>query len=349
ILSTLRPSSGNITQTVYLIGDAVLLAAVTVHARLAGLETIIRAILIAAGLNVLLGYADLFAYWSGNVTALDIIRNANYGILAEVEINGVKRVIGSFPEASVYGATSLVFLAFCTELWLRGLAPATTFALAMLSLAGVFLALSSSAFFGLGAYFLLLWLRCTWKVSVGKAARQEMAVFLGGPVVALTTVLLLALMPLMAERIADISDRLLFEKFDTASGIERSLWNEYGMKALWDSYLLGAGAGSIRTSSFTIAVLANTGIIGFALMSMYLLGMARAGLAPAANGGYGAYAAAAGWAMIANLTVAAVAGGSMDLGLAFFVFSGVLAAAAAPVARRKPRAAAIHGNNYSYG
>ena len=57
-------------------------------------------------------------------------------------------------------------------------------------------------------------------------------------------------------------DVLIFDKANSDSGVTRGSWNTYAMRNFFDSFGLGVGLGTVRTSSFPIALLSNVGIPG---------------------------------------------------------------------------------------
>ena len=170
MLTLLRPTSGNITQSVYLVANAVLLAAAIAHVRYAnGARAVVRAVYAVIGLNIAFGIADYVTYSQGMSEVMAPIRNANYAQLNEVELYGLKRTVGSFTEGSVYGAASLVCLAFSLELWMRGVRPGFFGMTSLLSLFGLVSSFSSAALGAFGVYMILLWLRALVQLLIGRA------------------------------------------------------------------------------------------------------------------------------------------------------------------------------------
>ena len=64
-------------------------------------------------------------------------------------------------------------------------------------------------------------------------------------------------------------DGMIFNKLSTASGVERSAWNSQALQNVIDTFGFGVGNGSVRASSFPIAVLASLGIIGALMFGMF--------------------------------------------------------------------------------
>ena len=57
----------------------------------------------------------------------------------------------------------------------------------------------------------------------------------------------------------NLIDTMVLNKLSTASGIERSAWNEQALQNFFDTFGFGVGNGSVRASSFPIGVLASLG------------------------------------------------------------------------------------------
>jgi len=323
----LGPSAGNITQSLYLIGDLAVFAAVCAHACGRGLAIVVKAVLAAAAANIGFALADLVTYHMGMPDALEFMRNANYGMLVEAEISGFKRLVGSFSEASAFGGITLVYFAFCFELWLRGVHARASGILTGLSLAAVLAATSSSAYVALGVYAAVILLRGGAGLLAGittkRAAILTVALFIGTVLV----VMALALVPPVWTSLSDFVDRTLFNKLHTQSGIERSLWNAHAMDAFFESGGIGVGVGSVRASSFIVAVLANTGVIGLGLLMPMLASLAYRIVIGSRDRIAEAYAAAGGWACFALLISASLTASSVDLGLLFAINAAIVTAA----------------------
>lgn len=324
----LAPSAGNLTQALYLLGDLAVFAAVVAHAACGGLVTIVRAVLVAATANLVFAVADLITYELAISEAMDFIRNANYGMLVEAEISGFKRLVGSFSEASAFGGVTLVYFAFCFELWLRGVYPRVSGILAALSLLVVLGCTSSSAYVGLGVYATIILLRGLVSLVAGATTRRAAVVTFAVPVSAVLLILALALNPTVWTLLSDFVDQTLLNKLQTQSGIERSLWNEHAMNAFLGSAGLGIGVGSVRASSFIVSVLASTGLIGLTLFAAMLANIVVIVVRGSADRIADGFIAAGGWACFALMSAAGLTSAGVDLGLLFFVNAAIVTSAA---------------------
>jgi hypothetical protein len=88
------------------------------------------------------------------------------------------------------------------------------------------------------------------------------AALLCAPILVAPVVFALLLNDTASEAIRSYLDLLIFNKAQTDSGIQRSSWNIYALQNFFDSYGLGVGLGTVRTSSLPFALLSNVGIPG---------------------------------------------------------------------------------------
>jgi hypothetical protein len=327
-MAQLAPSAGNLTQALYLVGDLAVFAAVMAHAASGGLTTIVRAVLAAAAANLLFAVADLVTYGLALPEAMSFLRNANYEMLVEGDIHGIKRLVGSFSEASAFGGITLAYFAFCFELWLRGVYPRCSGLLALLSFLFVVASTSSSAYVGLAIYAAVILLRCVVSLAAGATTRRAAALTFAIPVSAVLLLLGLALIPSVWTLLAEFVDQTLLSKLQTQSGIERSLWNEHAMAAFFESFALGVGVGSVRASSFFVSILASTGLIGLVLMSVMLVNICVLLVRGSPDRTEAGFIAAGGGACFALMLAAGLTASSVDLGLLFYVNAAIVTSAA---------------------
>jgi hypothetical protein len=99
----LAPTSGNITQAVYFLGDVIcFLVFYDAASRPEGVKTVVNAVIASAAINLGFAAIDIGSYWAGLGGVLDVVRNANYRMLDDATVLGFKRIVGSFPEASTF-------------------------------------------------------------------------------------------------------------------------------------------------------------------------------------------------------------------------------------------------------
>ena len=153
---------------------------------------------------------------------------------------------------------------------------------------------------------------------------QSMWFLAGITIVVPILVLAIALNDETFAYVQDLLDQLLFNKLSSGSGVERSSWNRQGFQNLIDTFGFGVGNGSMRTSSFPIAVLGSLGIVGALIMGLFLVSVFfndRAG--KGSDRLDEAYRDAAQYTCIAWLITQSAAGAMVDLGLPFFLFAAL--------------------------
>lgn len=331
VVSLLAPRASNLTQSAYYIGDLLCFLAIGAHAAVNGALNVAKAILVAAVVNLAFAGADLITYATGTGEMLDVIRNANYRMLNDGEIGGLKRIVGSFSEASSYGYATLGFFAFALELWLRGIWTWVAGAITALLLATLVVSTSSSTYVALGGYGTLLVARCAYRQFQGRATHRSLAVVVAVPSFVLILVLGLMLVPSVWAAVTALTDATLVNKLSSQSGVERTQWNMQALKTFSDTAFMGAGLGSVRASSFATAVLSNIGIAGVVLVFVFLIALFIPVISDRSESRDAAVHKAGASAAFILLLAACVSGTSVSLTLLFSIFAGV---AAAPQAKR---------------
>lgn len=267
-LTAVRPSAGNVTQTLYtLVSFCTALAfAVFIQGReaLAGLRL---AFVAGAAVLIISGFVDIAASNIGASDALDIFRTASYAFLLDNEVLNVRRTTGFMPEASSFG-TACVFwcalLLFTRHIFPRRQIAFVVMPLAVLCALLALLSTSSAAYAALAVSFILFLGDCfinlfSRRSYIRQHTRQELSGVL--MVIVLFTILLLAF-PSIYEFITDMADEIIFNKEKTSSFEERTAWTDAGLAAFFNSFGIGVGVGSIRTSNLFVNILASTGVIG---------------------------------------------------------------------------------------
>ncbi|RYF34049.1 MAG: hypothetical protein EOO38_29760, partial [Cytophagaceae bacterium] len=92
----------------------------------------------------------------------------------------------------------------------------------------------------------------------------------GCPLLLLFFGLVIALNDAASAYVQNIAETMVLSKMSSQSGSERSSWNSQALKVFFDTSGFGAGNGSLRASSFPVAVLACLGFIGGILFAIYL-------------------------------------------------------------------------------
>lgn len=336
IQTPLFPVSSNFNQAVYFLGGVLTFAFVSSMARTnLALHRAAVALLVAAIVNVAIAAVDTLTYAAGAANSLQFLRNAEYAQLFSHEFLGIKRVTGSFPEASAFAGTSIGLFAFAFRLWRGGIKTGMTGPIAIATFVAIIFALSSTGYVALIVYLVCAYARAITGLE-GQIARNRKtagtrATFVSmGPTVALLGAVIVAIRPDILEPVVAIFDNSITQKLGSASGVERMSWNMGGFRAFFETFGLGAGLGSVRTSSFVVGVLANLGLIGALLFGAFFVRLFSARNVERsifADGRAVEYAAAARSGCFAMLVSASLSASSVDLGILFYVMAGMACAA----------------------
>jgi hypothetical protein len=281
------------------------------------------AALLCVALNLVFAAIDLVTFYTNTAEILSFIRNANYGLLNDTELAGSKRIVGSFVEASSFGAMTLGYFAFSGKLWLEGVHPRLTLIFAGLSFGSLLFSTSSTAIIGLGAFLIVAYLHTIFNAVRRPPNPQTWWFIAGAPIAASLVMVAIALNESSSIYVGGLLNELVFNKMSSESGIERSSWNAQGLQNFIDTFGFGVGNGSMRASSFPVSVLASIGVIGALTMGLFLVTVFLSGLKDGANPVRNAYRNAAKYACLAWLIAATVSGALVDLGLPFFAFAAL--------------------------
>ena len=328
----LAPAMSNLTQSIYFIADFVCFVVLSGYASMAGGKKVLgSAAMVCAALNLTFGALDLITYFTNTTELFSFIRNANYALLNDTEVAGLKRIVGSFTEASSFAAATLCYFAFTSRLWLLGVWPRVTSTLAFLSLCALILSTSTTAYVGLAIFLALNYLQALLTTLRRPVTSQMGSFVVVTPLVLAILALMISLNDESAAYVRNFLDGMIFGKLSTASGVERSAWNSQALQNFIDTFGFGVGNGSVRASSFPIAVLASLGIIGSLMFSLFFVTLLFApGVSRQSDPLDDAYCQAGRMACIALLITATIAGALIDLGLSFYVFAALTSARPLP-------------------
>lgn len=275
IMRPLRPTGANVTQLFrFALGVMAFLVFATVMRRRPDTSVVIVALACATGVHAVLGALDVATHMTGTRELMEPIRTANYALAVNHELAGVKRMVGGFPEASAFGYLTLGLFGF----WLYYVFAGGAWRAAPLFLLATTVVLawsaSSSAYVAAGVLMAILGTTALVRlVASRRNARQPvltmwavMVATLIGPVTLFALVILYQTQPAFSS----FFDRLLFDKLQTDSGIERMSWNVQAFRNFLDTNMLGAGMGSVRASNWVVANLASIGLAGTVVFFMFL-------------------------------------------------------------------------------
>lgn len=328
-LVPLRASSNNITQSVYAAGGLVCFIATFAFFRRQSIPaTFINGILIVASVNLGFALADIITHFTHTDFLLNFVRTANYALLTNAEKGGLKRISGTFPEASAFADFTLVLFAVVTSLWLGGIRSQITGILAGLLLVALVLSTSATALVGLAAVLPILSLQSFLASRREPGAGRPVLIVSILASMPLVIFFVLIVMPDLAHNLHDFLDEMLFSKADSQSGRERFMWNAMAYQAFIDTNGFGAGLGSARASSFGLVLLSNIGVFGALLFAIFVVRLLMADIgglhSPSRETSAVVRAGKAG--IITVLISAATSGTVYDLGLMFYVLAGGISA-----------------------
>lgn len=330
----LSPVSGNITQSLYfLLSCLCFFGTSIVLLERRNFIAIRNGFMAWAVLQVVMGFTDLAGKALGAGDVLAPIRTASYALLANVEEAGFWRIVGAYPEASTFGATTLCLLAFTFTYW------RITQERSVLFLAGALLILlvfstSSTAYVGGILVSVPLLISISKSALRDRLAKQDLVLLLMAAAGVLAAIAIYLVNEKAFESFWQLIDTVVLNKATTASGQERAYWNYQSLQSFYDTGGLGVGLGSSRASSWIVAVISQLGIFG-ALMIAALTWAIIRGSALYYRGDLDPEIRATVLSVRACALAALVSGslisGAVDPGIVFFIaLAAILNLSAAP-------------------
>lgn len=314
----LRPVPGNINRSMYLILDCLVFLAICIQLRRGRTGEIRKGLLAFAAINAALGLIDIFGKLAGQGDLLAPIRTASYNMLSNQTAGSFFRIMGGFPEPSAYAAAgALPALGFTLMDW-RTTKSWFSLTLALVLVMLLIFSTSSTAYAGLGIVLGIYGISVGISVLRGRVFVRHLILFAFGWI-ALTVLLALYLYD---ERSLDPAVKMLLNstvyKVDSASGIERGMWNAQSIQNFFDTSGVGVGLGSTRSSSWPISVLAQLGVVGIICFTVAVATLV-AGLLRLQDLGSGALAASASAAALAWIAGSSFGGSNADPNMIFFL------------------------------
>jgi hypothetical protein len=334
----LEPTASNLTQSIYFTGNFVCFFVLCgFGSSHSGQKSLARAALACVILNLVFVVLDLATYSTNTTELLSFIRNSTYSTLSDNELAGYKRIVGSFVEASSFGYWTLGYFAFTLSLWLSGIATSLTLSLSCLSFVALLFSTSTTAYVGVAAFLFIQYVVTAIKLLSRSVGTQRMTFIVAAPFILSVVVVLICLGDSTSAYVGDLLDTMVLNKLSTSSGVERSNWNSQAIQNFLDTFGFGAGNGSVRASSFPIAVIASLGIIGTITYGLFLVTIWSYQKSRADNERVAVQTAARS-ACLAWLIAATASGSFIDLGLPFFAFAALACADLQVSQIRSPRA-----------
>lgn len=319
----LRPGTGNITQLFMMtLSMLAFVAFATLLRARPDAQAVLTALIVATVLNFILGWIDVITATAGLEALLDPIRTANYTMHVTDRMNGIKRMVGGFPEASTFGTFSLGLFAFWLHYWITS-ARSRVAALMLAGSAVVLLRSTSSGAYVALVIYLMSYGAFMLATRIRPSVNQRFAaIVMAGFVLGWMAVLGLFASYQLADPVSAFLDRTLFDKAGSDSGIERMSWNAQAFRNFTDTWLFGAGLGSVRASNWLLACLGSIGLIGTALYLAFLAAVFRMGLPD--RGSEGAAVTASLRTACAALLISSLLTATLpNLGVFFFALAGM--------------------------
>lgn len=320
-LVPLRPTTANVTQTLYLLeGIIIFLVVVALCRRSESTRVISNGIQGITIAHLTLAALDMVDNILGGNLLLGWIRTANYAHLDHAVFAGLPRLVGGFPEASSFGSFTAGLLAFWLMYWRFGgrVRYAPFYILALF--AALILSTSSGSYVAFGGFLVIMLPILLLDALRGRQSARTNGMLSSGVILAPVLVggffLALELIPAFYNYV----DQLVFSKLESDSGVERSAWNRQAMKAFWDSYMMGVGVGSVRGSSFVVSILSTVGIFGTLAFAAFLARLTMCQPDPR-NLEQKSFVGGAKGACLVSFLQASLSASNPDIGMLFFVFA----------------------------
>ena len=329
------PTSSNTNQAVYAIANLVVFCCT---AALARTQALLRAVgmglIVACCANLAFAVIDVVTFQIGQSQLLSFLRNADYAQMYADTFMGMKRITGTFTETSSFSAFTVGLFAYTLRLWRGGIHIRLTGWLSIGLAASIIMATSSTGYVALVVYLIVVYGMALAGIDPatnnlrGFQSRRAMFIALG-PMLALMGAVASAFRPELLTPIFDMFDSSVAQKLTSDSGEERMRWNINGLQNFLETFGIGTGLGSTKTSSFVVSVLGKLGIIGTLLFGWFFWKVFRPGnkmnnihISPEDQ----QYAAAARSACFALILSLSVSHSTLDLSALFYAFAGLACA-----------------------
>jgi hypothetical protein len=266
----LAPSGGNITQTAYLVvGIAAFFSLRILLLDFKNIKTVRSGLFAYVIANVLLGLIDLGGKLAGLGDWLFPIRSAGFALLIDVEASGFWRIAGGYSEASSFAISCLACIAFVFMYW-RWTASKLALFMTLVLFALLLFSTSTTAYVGLAVLVSFAAISVCSTFFTGRMKFHDLLLFTMLLLVSASGLGLYLYNENLYEPLRDLIQTMVFEKANSDSGQERSYWNEISLQNFIETYGLGIGMGSSRSSSWFVSVLSQLGIFGALLFGAIL-------------------------------------------------------------------------------
>jgi hypothetical protein len=337
----LEPTTQNISQLVYMSISVVSALAFSVVLRDEKIKQVtLKAICVGAGVAIFTGFLDFINQFASIDFILEGFRNASYTLLTEAGVgssSNAKRIVGLMPEASAFGSLCLAYLTFLyfarisiEDDYLRErIAPV----IIVLLVGMAWLSTSSAAYVGLGFFGFLAIVEWFWRYNKS----NENPLFKRGLTFQLWLInagiigllLAIAFAPSIFDPVLNMIDEIVLQKTDSSSFEERSMWTAVSWQAFIDSYGMGVGIGSTRSSNGAVAMISNVGAIAAIFYYGFLIHLVFR-KAPKGDLYGGALISAAKWSYVPSFVIDFLISTTADFGVFNAFRYGLILAIAFP-------------------
>lgn len=329
----IAPNPSNFNQSLYTFVNLFAFIAVAATARNVPLiHRLGLGLLIAAGANLAIAILDVATAAVGLEGLLSFIRNADFAQEFGQRIMGIKRITGSYPEPSMYAAVTVGIFAYALRLWRGGMFAPYSGAIAFGLLMTLLLSTSTTGYVALAVYLFTVYSLALAGIDPAQSSRSDfrsrrMLFVMFGPMTAFMGMLVVAWKPDLLDPIKEMFQFSIVDKLASDSGVERSRWNANAISNFFESYGVGAGLGTSRTSSFLVGIIGKLGVVGIILYSYIFFKIfrpTRSQRAVLAQDWQSQQIAAAARSGCFGFVIGqGVSSATLDLGLLFFIMAGV--------------------------
>ena len=330
-LTPLTPRTGNFTQTIYLIVNVILAAAVAnLIVTRKDFMFAARAYVATSIFIVFMGIYQLMAHYGGFYYPYDVItNNPGYSQQFDQQLLGLKRYSSVFTEPSAAAHWLVGFIPFAIVAYLRGLFGRWLLWIILIASGCLLVATSTT---GYAAAMLLLGyvgLRALLRSAHGAPMVSHRAIALGLSFVAAGVALIgLLWVSGVFDIVSSVLDKAIVTKLASESGERRLGGDAHAIWLMIQTGGLGVGWGGNKASSQLLRVASTTGVPGLIILGYFIIGLIRRNRAVVANPSSDSQllnlVSAQGWAVAGMFLAALIAAGDPNalgfwIGLAMYV------------------------------
>ncbi|WP_421746822.1 hypothetical protein [Cognatishimia sp.] len=312
----LAPSGSNYGQLARLGLGGMAFVLVASAAQLKPSETwALQVIKVATYVHVLVALVDWIGHPLGLAWVLDPLRTVDQAILVDQTFPSLRRIIGGYTEPASFGLFTMGLLGFWTRYGFENGRSVIAWAFTIILFCLALRSTSSATVSNL--VMLTILFPAFYATPILKSrARLFGLLFMIGILPALYSMVSVSLgySPMGSDLIND----LIWNKAVSTSGEERMSWNRQALQNIIDTYGVGAGIGSVRTSSWLMSVLASLGVLGTAIYLWFLVEIFRSKSADTK-----CVSSALKWGCWAIVLQSCLTKPFPDLGVQFFLMAGL--------------------------